>query len=283
MIVREGSIVYSKSVELKKKIDEPDEELLSLAFGELRVQAGSQNSTILTNIPLLFMPTETENTIPMKGDKKKLVSLSFKNAMGLQQEKELLRSAKKTKRHEALVVLQNDLQLKAAPMIIECFDNSNLQGSSPVASLVRFVNGKPQKRSYRHFNIKTVEGSDDFASMREIVFRRYKRLSEQDEQLPDLVLVDGGKGQLSSAVDALKELQLYGKIPIAGIAKKLEEIYLPGDSLPVMINKKSISLKLLQQIRDEAHRFAITFHRSKQEKKTMGSQLDELPGIRRAA
>jgi excinuclease ABC subunit C len=279
MIVREGSIVYSKSVELKKKIDEPDEELLSLAFGELRVQAGSQNSTILTNIPLLFMPTETENTIPMKGDKKKLVSLSFKNAMGLQQEKELLRSAKKTKRHEALVVLQNDLQLKAAPMIIECFDNSNLQGSSPVASLVRFVNGKPEKRSYRHFNIKTVEGSDDFASMREIVFRRYKRLSEQDEQLPDLVLVDGGKGQLSSAVDALKELQLYGKIPIAGIAKKLEEIYLPGDSLPVMINKKSISLKLLQQIRDEAHRFAITFHRSKQEKKTMGSQLDDLPGI----
>jgi excinuclease ABC subunit C len=277
--VKEGSIIYSKSVEVKKKLDEADEDILSTVSLELRQQASSTKTTILSNVPITLLPEGVENTIPKIGDKKKLVMLSLKNALELKKEKTILREGKKSKQNEILEILKNDLRLERTPLVIECFDNSNFQGTNPVASMVRFTNGKPDKKNYRHFNIKTVEGPNDFASMKEIVARRYRRLIEENQSLPDLIIVDGGKGQLSSACEALKELDIYGKVPIAGIAKKLEEIYYPEDPLPLLINKKSPGLMLLQQLRDEAHRFAITFHRLKRSKSLTTSELEELEGI----
>lgn len=282
MVIREGAIIYSKSMEVKKKLDETDEELVSLALLEMQGQSRSGNKTVYSNIPINLLPEGTENIIPKIGDKRKLVLLSQKNAMELQRERELLRAEKKTRKNEVLTILQKDMQLPSLPDVIECFDNSNFQGTTPVASMVRFVNGKPDKKGYRHFNIKTVEGPNDFASMKEIVYRRYFRLVHEDMPLPDLILIDGGKGQLSSACEALKELNLYGKIPIAGIAKKLEEIYYPEDSLPLMINKRSPGLKLLQFVRDEAHRFAITFHRQKRSKTFLKTEIEELKGVGKA-
>lgn len=279
MVIREGAIIYSKSMELKKKLEETDEELISFSLLEMQEQSRSSNKTVYSNIPVTLLSEETENIIPKIGDKRKLVLLSQKNAMELQRERELLRAEKKAKKNEVLAILQKDMQLPTLPDVIECFDNSNFQGTTPVASMVRFVNGKPDKKGYRHFNIKTVEGPNDFASMKEIVYRRYFRLVHEDLPLPDLIIVDGGKGQLSSACEALKELNLYGKIPIAGIAKKLEEIYYPEDPLPLMINKRSPGLKLLQFIRDEAHRFAITFHRQKRSKTFLKTEIEELKGI----
>lgn len=277
--IKEGSIISSKSVELKKKLDEPDEELLSLAAVELREQTRSNNMHILSNIPITLLEEGVENVIPKIGDKKKLVDLSVKNAFELQKEKALLREGKKSKQREVLAILQKDLQLQHLPLVIECFDNSNIQGTTPVASMVRFAEGKPDKKGYRHFNIKTVEGANDFASMKEIVGRRYKRLLDEGLPLPDLILVDGGKGQLSSACEALKELEIYGKVPIAGIAKKLEEIYYPDDPFPLLINKKSPGLLLIQFIRDEAHRFAITFHRQKRSKSQIVTALEGFEGV----
>lgn len=282
MVIREGAIIYSKSMELKKKLEETDDELVSLALLEMQEQSRSGNRTVYSNIPINLLPEGTENIIPKIGDKRKLVLLSQKNAMELQRERELLRAEKKSKKNEVLSILQKDMQLPTLPDVIECFDNSNFQGTTPVASMVRFVNGKPDKKGYRHFNIKTVEGPNDFASMKEIVYRRYFRLVHEDLPLPDLILIDGGKGQLSSACEALKELALYGKIPIAGIAKKLEEIYYPEDSLPLMINKRSPGLKLLQFVRDEAHRFAITFHRQKRSKTFLKTEIEELKGVGKA-
>lgn len=282
MVIREGAIIYSKSMELKKKLDETDEELVSLALLEMQEQSRSGNKIVFSNIPINLLPEGSENIIPKIGDKRKLVLLSQKNAMELQRERELLRAEKKAKKNEVLFILQKDMQLPTLPDVIECFDNSNFQGTTPVASMVRFVNGKPDKKGYRHFNIKTVEGPNDFASMKEIVYRRYFRLVHEDQPLPDLILIDGGKGQLSSACEALKELNLYGKIPIAGIAKKLEEIYYPEDSLPLMINKRSPGLKLLQFVRDEAHRFAITFHRQKRSKTFLKTEIEELKGVGKA-
>jgi excinuclease ABC subunit C len=278
--IKEGSIVFSKSVELKKKLDEPDDELIALTAIELREQARSNNAVIFSNIEFKISD-EIEMVVPKIGDKKKLVSLSLKNALEVKREKELLREGKKSKQKEVLTILQKDLQIPKLPSIIECFDNSNFQGSSPVASMVRFVDGKPDKKNYRHFNIKTVEGPNDFASMKEIVGRRYKRVLEEGLPFPDLILVDGGKGQLSSACEALKEVGMYGKAPVAGIAKRLEEIYFPEDPIPLHINKKSPGLMLLQQIRDEAHRFAITFHRKKRSKAEMKTELEDLKGIGR--
>jgi excinuclease ABC subunit C len=274
--IKEGAIVYSKTVEVKKKSDETDEDILSFAAQELRV---GDNTVIYSNIPISLLDEDTENIIPKIGDKRKLITLSLKNAMELKREKEILREGKKSKQMEVLSILQKDLSLPNLPLVIECFDNSNFQGTTPVASMVRFQNGKPDKKNYRHFNIKTVEGPNDFASMKEIVGRRYKRILEEAGPLPDLILVDGGKGQLSSACEALKELDLYGKITIAGIAKKLEEIYYPEDPIPLHVSKKSPGLMLLQQVRDEAHRFAITFHRQKRSKATIKTEIEELKGI----
>lgn len=282
MVIKEGAIIYSKSIELKKKLEETDEDLISFSLLEMQAQSHSTNKIVFSNIPVMLLSEETENIIPKIGDKRKLVLLSQKNAMELQRERELLRAEKKARKNEVLFILQKDMQLPALPDVIECFDNSNFQGTTPVASMVRFVNGKPDKKGYRHFNIKTVEGPNDFASMKEIVYRRYFRLVHEALPLPDLILIDGGKGQLSSACEALKELNLYGKIPIAGIAKKLEEIYYPEDSLPLMISKRSPGLKLLQFVRDEAHRFAITFHRQKRSKTFLKTEMDELKGVGKA-
>jgi excinuclease ABC subunit C len=274
--IKEGAIVYSKTVEVKKKLEETDEDLLSFAAQEMRV---GDNTTILSNEPITVLEDGVENIIPKIGDKKKLISLSIKNALELKKEREILREGKKSKQLEVLSILQKDLQLTSLPLVIECFDNSNFQGTTPVASMVRFQNGKADRKNYRHFNIKTVIGSNDFASMKEIVGRRYKRILEEAGPLPDLIMVDGGKGQLSSACEALKELELYGKIPIVGIAKRLEEIYYPEDPIPLHINKKSPGLLLLQQVRDEAHRFAITFHRQKRSKATIRTEIEDLKGI----
>jgi excinuclease ABC subunit C len=276
--IKEGAIIYSKALEVKKKLDETDEDLLSFAAVELREQARSENEVIFSNVPV-ELADSVENVIPKIGDKKKLVDLALKNALDIKRERELLREGKKSRQKEVLTILQKDLQLPSLPSVIECFDNSNFQGSFPVASMVRFVDGKPDKKNYRHFNIKTVVGSNDFASMKEIVGRRYKRILEENGPLPDLILVDGGKGQLSSAVEALKEVGVYGKAPIAGIAKRLEEIYFPDDPYPLHISKKSPGLMLLQQVRDEAHRFAITFHRQKRSKAEFRTELEEFDGV----
>ena len=277
--ITEGAIVFSKTVELRKKLDEPDDELLSIAVVELREQIHSSNKLILSNIAIALLEDNIENVVPQIGDKRKLLSLSIKNALELKKEREIFREGKKSRQKEVLLMLQKDLQLQQLPDVIECFDNSNLQGTTPVASMVRFVNGKPDKNGYRHFNIKTVEGANDFASMKEIVGRRYTRIVHEGQKLPDLIVVDGGKGQLSSACEALTELGIYGQVPVIGIAKKLEEIYYPEDPLPLHINKKSPGLLLLQQIRDEAHRFAITFHRQKRSKTQLKTEIEELEGI----
>lgn len=275
----EGAIIYSKTVEIRKQLDEADEDILAFTIPELRSQTLSESKTIFTNIEFAFPDEAIEFVLPKIGDKRKLVDLSIRNAFELRKQKEAVRGEKLSRHQESVKILQTDMHLTTLPNIIECFDNSNFQGTNPVASMVRFVNGKADKKNYRHYNIKTVEGPDDFASMAEIVGRRYKRLLEENHVMPDLIMVDGGKGQLSSACEALKELGLYGKIPIAGIAKRLEEIYYPEDPVPLHINKKSLGLLLLQQIRDEAHRFAITFHRLKRSKSTFVTSLENIPGI----
>ncbi|HQQ83247.1 MAG TPA: excinuclease ABC subunit UvrC, partial [Cyclobacteriaceae bacterium] len=254
MQVREGAIIFSRNVEVKKKLEETDDEILGLVTQQLRTETQSTHPIVYTNVALPVADPSFENVVPQIGDKKKLVDLSLKNVLFLKGKKEIAKEEKKFKNESLIRGLQQDLQLLKMPRIIECFDNSNLQGTHPVASMVRFVDGRPDKKGYRHFNIKTVEGPDDFASMKEIVGRRYRRLLDENAELPNLIIVDGGKGQLSSAVDVLKELNLYGRIPIIGIAKRLEEIYYPHDPLPLHIGKKSPSLLLIQQIRDEAHR-----------------------------
>ena len=277
--VKEGAIIFSKNLEIKKKLDEPDEDIISMATQELRSTYLSNNPEVFTNIQLTVKSDEFENIVPQIGDKKKLVDLSLKNALYLKREREINKEERKTKKNEVLHILQENLRLIQYPKIIECFDNSNFQGTNPVAAMVRFVDGKPDKKGYRHFNIKTVVGPDDFASMKEIVGRRYKRIMEEQGEYPQLIIVDGGKGQLSSAVEALQELGLYGKIPIVGIAKRLEEIYYPEDPLPLLISKKSPALLLIQRIRDEAHRFGITFHRLKRSNSTFITELESISGI----
>lgn len=277
MLVNEGAIVFSQNVQIQKKLDETEGDVLTSVYYNLRTQHNSRNPFVFCNVPLTVLETNLEAVVPKIGDKKKLVTLSLKNALSLKILKE--QEATKPATNIALEKLQSDMRLPTLPMTIECFDNSNLQGTSPVASMVQFYNGKPNKKEYRHFNIKTVEGPNDFASMQEIVTRRYSRLLAENKPLPDLVVVDGGKGQLSSAVEALKKLELYGKLPIVGIAKNLEEIFYPEDSIPLHINKKSLSLKLIQRLRDEAHRFAITFHRLKRSKKSITSELDDIDGL----
>jgi len=279
MRVINGAMITSKNVELKKKLDESAEVLLITALVRLQDQFQSNAEEILVNI-------EPENpieglhlTVPKIGDKKKLIELSLKNALYYKKEKALLQGLNQDKKDRVIRQLQQDLSLPEIPDHIECFDNSNIQGTNPVASMVCFIGGKPAIKEYRHYHIKTVEGPNDFASMKEIVGRRYKRLMEEEKPLPKLIVIDGGKGQLSSAVEALQELGVYGKMQIIGIAKRLEEIYFPGDSYPIHIDKKSESLKLLQRIRDEAHRFAITFHRNVRSKNAFGTQLTGITGI----
>ncbi len=279
--VIDGAIVQTHSVEIKKKLDEPDEEILSFAITDFRKRFESNSKElILPFIPQVTIP-EITYTVPQKGDKKQLLELSLRNAKYYMLEKQKQKDLVDPERHSKRILEQmmKDLRLNELPANIECFDNSNIQGAFPVAAMVVFKNAKPEKKEYRHFNIKTVEGPNDFASMEEIIYRRYKRMLDENKSLPQLIIVDGGKGQLSSALKSLEKLNLRGKIGIIGIAKKLEEIYYPGDSLPLYLDKRSETLKIIQQIRDEAHRFGITHHRSKREKSLTQSQLTEIEGI----
>ena len=277
--IKNGAITFAQTVELKKKLDEADEDVFPLVIFSFRAQYRSQAKEVLTNLPLSIDLEEMVLAVPKIGDKKKLVEIAIKNALFFKQERFVRKANQQAKGNRTLLLLQQDLHLKVLPLHIECFDNSNLQGSSPVAAMVCFKNGKPAKREYRHFNIKTVQGPDDFASMQEVVYRRYRRLVEAGRPLPDLIVIDGGKGQLSAAVTALKAVGLYGQVPIISIAKRLEEIYYPDDPYPVHISKQSASLKLLQQLRNEAHRFALTFHRDKRSKASLQSSLEAIPGI----
>ena len=279
--VASGAIIQSHSLELKKKLAESNEELLVIAMTELRQQFQSTSKECYTSIPIPSVWENLKISVPKIGDKRKLVELSYRNAKHLQMER--LRKSEKTKNRQhnkrLMKQMQSDLHLKARPTHIECFDNSNIQGSNPVAACVVFKNGKPSKKEYRHFNIKTVDGPDDFASMEEVVYRRYRRLLQEGGDLPQLIIIDGGKGQLNSAVKSLERLRLMGKTAIIGIAKKLEEIYFPGDSIPLFLDKRSETLKVIQQARNEAHRFGINHHRNQRSKDALHTSLDNIPGI----
>jgi excinuclease ABC subunit C len=282
MKVANGTIIQAHTVEVKKKLEEPDAEILAMLIIEFREEYGSQAKEIITNIPL-DVDLKAEITVPQIGDKKKLLDMSMKNVLYFRRERQDRATAEATanasRKDRVLIKLKQDLQLKTLPSRIECFDNSNIQGTNPVSAMVCFIDGRPANREYRHFSIKTVIGPNDFASMYEVVTRRYTRVLEEAAGLPDLIVIDGGKGQLSAACDALKALDLYGKVPIIGIAKRLEEIYFPEDTLPLYIDKKSESLKLIQRIRDEAHRFAITYHRDKRSRNSLISELENVDGI----
>ncbi|MAN60119.1 MAG: excinuclease ABC subunit C [Flavobacteriaceae bacterium] len=275
-----GSIIRSHTLEIKKKLQESDEELLTLAVVELRQRFNSQSKELFVPFPI-----ETEEGlkvhVPKLGDKRKILELSERNAKYYRMERFKQAKIVDPDRHENRIMAQmkKDLRLSEEPRHIECFDNSNIQGSNPVAACVVFKNGKPSKKDYRKFNIKTVTGPDDFASMEEVVYRRYKRLLDEEQPLPQLIIIDGGKGQLSSALKSLDALGLRGKIAIVGIAKRLEELFYPDDPIPLYLDKKSETLKIIQQLRNEAHRFGITFHRDKRSKEALSTSLEAIPGI----
>jgi len=279
--VMNGAIIQVHTIELQKKLDETPEELLSIAITDIRQRFESNSPEIILPFMPEFEMPGISYVIPKIGDKRKLLDLSDRNVKYYQMEKEkqkdLVDPEHKSKR--ILDTMMKDLRMPEAPVHIECFDNSNIQGSFPVAAMVCFKNAKPDKSEYRHFNIKTVEGPDDFASMEEIIHRRYKRLLDEEKPLPQLIVVDGGKGQLSSALTSLEKLGLKGRITVIGIAKKLEEIYYPNDPLPMYLDKKSETLRVIRHLRDEAHRFGITHHRNRREKATMAPQLMEIEGI----
>ncbi|UII77915.1 excinuclease ABC subunit UvrC [Flagellimonas sp. HMM57] len=275
-----GSIIRSHTMEIKKKLEESDEELLELAIIEIRQRFNSRSKEIYLPFPVA-VEENIKITLPKLGDKRRILELSERNARFFRQDRfkqiKIIDPDRHTKR--IMAQMKADLRLSKEPTHIECFDNSNIQGSDPVAACVVFKNGKPSKKDYRHFNIKTVEGPDDFASMEEVVFRRYKRLLNEDEPLPQLIVIDGGKGQLSSSLKSLDILGLRGKIAIIGIAKRLEEIYFPEDPIPLYLDKKSETLKIIQQLRNEAHRFGITHHRNRRSKGAINSELENIEGI----
>jgi excinuclease ABC subunit C len=278
--ISHGSIIRSHTMEIKKKLDETDEKLLELAIIELRERFQLLSKEII--VPFAVEVGENiKVTVPQLGDKKQILDLSIRNAKfyRIEQLKQLQIVDPDRHANRIMAQMQKDLRLPVEPRHIECFDNSNIQGTNPVAACVVFKDGKPSKKDYRHFNIKTVEGPDDFASMTEVVYRRYKRLLDENEPLPQLIIIDGGKGQLSSALKSIDELGLRGKITIIGIAKRLEELFYPGDSIPLYLDKKSETLKVIQQLRNEAHRFGITHHRDKRSKAALNSSIESIPGI----
>ncbi len=276
-----GAIVQTYTAEIKKALDESKEELLRYAIVDIRQKIFSNAREIIVPFKPKIELELVNFKVPVRGDKKKLLDLSERNAkyFRLEKEKQKILAKPKESSNRILETIKKDLQLKELPTRIECFDNSNLQGSNPVAACVVFKNAKPAKKQYRHYHVKTVEGANDFASMEEIVYRRYKRQLEEKQDLPHLIVVDGGKGQLGMALKALEKLDLRGKISIIGIAKKLEEIYFPGDSVPLYLDKNSETLKVIQQARDEAHRFGITFHRKLRSKDFIKTELEEISGI----
>lgn len=279
--VNHGIIIQTQTLEYKKRLDETPQELLETAIAEMRNRYGSKAEEILVPFELDIDDNDIKFTVPKTGDKKKLLDLSLKNAIYYKNDRvsqnEKLNPDLKVER--LLTQMKNDLRLTELPAHIECFDNSNFQGAYPVSAMVCFKNGKPSKKDYRHFNVQTVVGPDDFATMKEAITRRYKRVLEEKQPLPQLLIVDGGKGQLSSAVEALKEMGIYNQLPVIGIAKRLEEIYYPDDPLPLHIDKKSETLRIIQQMRDEAHRFGITHHRNRRDKGTLVTELTSIKGI----
>lgn len=278
--IMNGAIIQSHTSEIKKKLDETDKELLELAIVEIRQRFHSQSKEIYVPFEV-SLGDQLKVVVPKLGDKKRIVELSLRNAKYYRQEQFKQIKIVDPDRHVKRIMAQmkKDLRLSSEPVHIECFDNSNIQGTNPVAACVVFKNGKPSKKEYRHFNIKTVEGPDDFASMEEVVYRRYKRLLAEDEPMPQLIVIDGGKGQLSSALKSLDILGLRNKIAIIGIAKRLEEIYYPSDPIPLYLDKKSETLKIIQQLRNEAHRFGINHHRNKRSKQAIETELELIPGI----
>lgn len=279
--VMNGAIVQAHSIELKKRLEETESELLSLGIVELRNRFFSDSKEVIIPFGIELEIPGVNFLIPQRGEKKQLLELSERNAKAFRidqhKKHDLVDPERHTKR--ILAKMMTDLRMKEPPVHIECFDNSNIQGNFPVAACVVFKDTRPSKKDYRHFNIKTVEGPNDFASMEEIIFRRYTRMLQENQTLPQLVIIDGGKGQLSSAMNSFEKLGLKGKITVIGIAKKLEEIYFPGDSIPLYIDKTSETLKVIQQARDEAHRFGITHHRSKRDKTMRKTELSEINGI----
>jgi len=278
--ISHGAIIRSHTLEIKKKLDEPDEELLELAVVELRERFKLLSREIIVPFEI-DLGESVKVTVPQLGDKKQLLDLSVRNAkfFRMDQLKQLQIVDPDRHTNRIMAQMQKDLRLSVEPRHIECFDNSNIQGTNPVAACVVFKDGKPSKKDYRHFNIKTVEGPNDFASMEEVVYRRYKRLLDEEQPLPQLIIIDGGKGQLSSALKSLDDLNLRGKIAIIGIAKRLEELFYPGDSIPLYLDKKSETLKVIQQLRNEAHRFGITHHRDKRSKGALKTSVETIPGI----
>ncbi|WP_395044060.1 excinuclease ABC subunit UvrC [Flavobacterium sp.] len=278
--IAHGAIIRSYTLELKKKLDETDEELLELAVVELRERFQLLSREIILPFKLDF-GDKIKVTVPQLGDKKQILELSERNARyyRIDQLKQIQIVDPERHTNRIMAQMQKDLRLQVEPRHIECFDNSNIQGTNPVAACVVFKDGKPSKKDYRHFNIKTVVGPDDFASMEEVVYRRYKRMLDENLSLPNLIIIDGGKGQLSSALKSIDDLGLRGKIAIVGIAKRLEELFYPGDSAPLYLDKKSETLRIIQQLRNEAHRFGITFHRDKRSKAALNSTIETIPGI----
>ena len=278
--ITNGAIVQSHTTEIKKKLAETDAEILRLFIIEIRQRFNLQTKEIYVPFPM-DLGNEFKQTVPKAGDKRHILDLSKRNALYFRQDKlkqiKIVDPERHTKR--LMKQMQEDLRLPVEPRHIECFDNSNIQGTNPVAACVVFKNGKPSKKDYRHFNIKTVVGPDDFASMEEVVYRRYKRLQDENQPLPNLIIIDGGKGQLSSALKSLDALNLRGKIAIIGIAKRLEELFYPGDSVPLYLDKKSETLKVIQQLRNEAHRFGITHHRNKRSKAAIKTELENITGV----
>ncbi|MFL9838207.1 excinuclease ABC subunit UvrC [Flavobacterium sp. ST-75] len=278
--VSHGAIIRSHTMEIKKRLEETDEQLLELAVVELRARFDLRSKEILLPFELDLGP-DVKITVPKLGDKKQILDLSERNAKFYRMDQLKQIKIVDPDRHTNRIMAQmkKDLRLPFEPRHIECFDNSNIQGTNPVSACVVFKDGKPSKKDYRHFNIKTVEGPNDFASMEEVVYRRYKRLLDENEPLPQLIIIDGGKGQLSSALKSLDDLGLRGKITILGIAKRLEEIFYPGDSIPLYLDKKSETLKIIQHLRNEAHRFGINFHRDKRSKGALQTSIESIPGI----
>jgi excinuclease ABC subunit C len=276
-----GAIVQAHTVELKKKLEESREELLGFAITDLRQRFGDTSKELILPFKLREEMPGVRVMVPGRGDKKQLLELSERNARYYKLEKKKKSELTDPERHSRRILetMKNDLRLQELPVHIECFDNSNMQGDYPVAAMVCFKNTRPAKKEYRHYNIKTVKGPDDFASMEEIIYRRYKRLMDEKKDLPQLIVIDGGKGQLSAAMKSLEKLGLRGRITIIGIAKKLEEIYYPGDSVPMFLDKTSETLRVIRHLRDEAHRFGITHHRKRMEKGTIKSELTSIEGI----
>ena len=281
MKVMNGAIIQSHTLELRKKLDETPSELLSLAITELRGRYNSGSTEVLVNVEPDSEIPSIQFVVPKIGDKKHLLKLSERNLMHYIRDQELkaekLDPSLRTDR--LMAQMQADLRMKEEPRHIECFDNSNIQGTDPVAAMSVFRDGRPSRKEYRHYNIKTVEGPDDYASMEEVIYRRYKRVIEEGAGLPQLIVVDGGKGQLNAALKSLQKLDLMGKVTIIGIAKRLEEIYFPSDPVPLYLDKKGESLRVLQHLRDEVHRFGITHHRKKRGKTMSGSELRTIKGI----